>query len=35
MSIRLKQPQRVFIVQCGFVVFGVIVAMAFVVALVD
>jgi hypothetical protein len=34
-SIRLKQSQRVFVVQCGFVVFGVIAAMAFVVALVD
>ena len=34
MSIKLKQSQRVFIVQCGFVVLAAIVAMAFVVALV-
>ena len=33
MSIKLKQPQRVFIVQCGFVVFGAVVAVAFVAAL--
>jgi hypothetical protein len=33
-SIKLKQSQRVFIVQCGFVVLMVIVAIRFVAALV-
>jgi hypothetical protein len=33
-SIKLKQSQRVFIVQCGFVVLGVVVAMGFVAALI-
>jgi hypothetical protein len=33
--IKLKQSQRVFIVQCGFVVRGTIVAMGFVLALID
>jgi hypothetical protein len=34
-SIKLKQSQRVFIVQCGLVVLGTIVAMGFVLALID
>jgi hypothetical protein len=33
-SIRLKQSQRVFVVQCGFIVLGCTVVMAFVAALV-
>jgi hypothetical protein len=34
-SIKLKQSLRVFIVQCGFVVRGRVVAMGFVLALTD
>ena len=34
MSIRLKQSQRVCVVQCGFAVLVVIVAIGFVAALV-
>jgi hypothetical protein len=34
-SIKLKQSLRVFIVQCGFVVRGTVVAMGFVLALTD
>jgi hypothetical protein len=34
-SIKLKQSQRVFIVQCGLVVLGTIVARGFVLALID
>jgi hypothetical protein len=33
-SIKLKEPQRVFVVKCGFVVLGAVVAIAFVAALV-
>jgi hypothetical protein len=32
---RIQPSQRVFIVQCGFVVLGTIVAMGFVLALID
>jgi hypothetical protein len=34
-SIKLKQSQPVFTVQCGFVLRGTIVAMGFVLALID
>jgi hypothetical protein len=34
MSIKLKQSQRVFIVQCGFAVLAVVVAIGFMAALV-